>query len=356
MKRPSFLPKVTLIAAMASLITGSAVAASAQASQLSLADILIALRSKKVSLTDRNKILTEAIAARGTTFTLTPEIEKELAETGADKVLLDSIRQRPQIAKVNLIRPKPAEIKPTGQAVAPPTVQDVHFYENRAADSAAKGDLDAALVDYTKAVEIDASAVSVLMGRGRTYIAKRSFVLAIADFTKVIELDPKNAMAFAERAEANDKQGNASAALDDYKKAFELDPTIETAKAAVDRYNAEQAKLVKETQPASQPTAAPPPLPEFVDIGLISEARATKMVKPVYPSAAVHSGYGGQVVVEIELDASGNVTKAKAVSGNMFLRKVSEDAAAKSQFTPATIGRIPLKARARIIYDFIAKR
>ncbi|MEO6052158.1 MAG: hypothetical protein ABIP78_12625 [Pyrinomonadaceae bacterium] len=52
---------------------------------MSLADILIALRSKKATLPDRNKILTDAVQTKGTTFSMTPEIEKELAGTGADR-------------------------------------------------------------------------------------------------------------------------------------------------------------------------------------------------------------------------------------------------------------------------------
>src|SRR5687767_8666509 len=75
---------------LAFLFTALSHSARAQGNQLSLADILIGLRSKKVSLQDRNKILADAINTRGTTFSLTPEIEKELAVTGADRSLLDS--------------------------------------------------------------------------------------------------------------------------------------------------------------------------------------------------------------------------------------------------------------------------
>lgn len=332
----------------------------AQANQLSLADIIIALRSKKVTLTERNKILTEAIATRGTTFTLTPEIEKELTETGAAKALLDSIRQRPQVAKTASSRPLPIEPKPKAEPpksepVAPP-VQDAAFYETRAKENVAKGDLDAALVDFTKAVEMNGSAVSVLLGRGRTYVAKKSYVLAIADFTKAIELDPKNVNAFSERGAANEAQGNGGAALDDYRKALELDPTIEAAKSAVGRINAERAKLAEKTKPEPEPPAVPPVPPEYVDLGSIGETQATKMVKPIYSQGALRSGLGGQVVVEIEIDTKGNVTKAKAVSGNQFLRRPSEDAASRSTFKPAMIGGVPIKAKARIVYDFVAGR
>src|SRR4030095_6283037 len=71
----------------------------AQGSQLTLADILIGLRSKKATLPERNQILTDAVLARGTTFAITPEIEKELTTTGADKVLIDAIKKKAPAVK-----------------------------------------------------------------------------------------------------------------------------------------------------------------------------------------------------------------------------------------------------------------
>src|SRR5439155_9424865 len=79
-------------AAIAVMICVFSVSTFAQQSQLSLADFLIGLRSKKVTLEERNKILTEAAKVRGVTFALTPEIEKELENTGADKNLITAIR------------------------------------------------------------------------------------------------------------------------------------------------------------------------------------------------------------------------------------------------------------------------
>src|SRR5688500_6917100 len=70
----------------------------AQTPQLSLADLLIGLRSKKVSLQERNTILTEAVRQRGVTFTMTPEIEKELETTGASPTLVEAIRLKTAVA------------------------------------------------------------------------------------------------------------------------------------------------------------------------------------------------------------------------------------------------------------------
>jgi TonB family protein len=342
--------------------------ACSQGTQLSLADILIALRSKKASLPDRNKILTEAIATRGTTFALTPEIEKELSTTGATKTLLDSIRQRSQIAKISAADTKQrAEEKKTDPvapaAVAP--VPDFAFYEKRAGESVAKGEIDAAVVDYTKALEMNPASTNALSGRANCYIAKKAFVLGIADLTKIIELEGRNATAFADRGQAHEKNFEPDLALEDYKKAFELDPTIEVARTAVEKWKAkvqadENAKAAALAAAATKTEVSAKPAPnvaalEIVDLGTLTESQAIRMVKPAYPSLALQSHATGQVVLDVELDTEGNVTKAKIVSGPQFFRMASEDAARRSKFKPAMVGDKAVKATGRIVYNFVVK-
>src|SRR5580765_2318691 len=157
--------------------------------QLSLADILIALRSHKLTLPERNKILTDAVETRGTTFSITPEIEKELSVTGADKDLVAAIRKRSQIVKVSAV--VPAETKPKTDPVVVPPPPDFSFYEKRANASFAKGDTDAALTDYSKAIEMNSSSFGSLLGRASAYLKKGSFAQALADCSKMIELNPK---------------------------------------------------------------------------------------------------------------------------------------------------------------------
>ncbi|MEP6900393.1 MAG: hypothetical protein ABJA66_01510 [Actinomycetota bacterium] len=62
-------------------------------SKLTLADVLTGLKSTKVTLTQRNTLLTNAVWKRGVTFALTAEIEKELRATGANNTLIDAIRE-----------------------------------------------------------------------------------------------------------------------------------------------------------------------------------------------------------------------------------------------------------------------
>lgn len=366
MKRTSLTPLsktnprslvIGLFISAALMLSISTITAYAQGTQLDLADILIALRSKKLTLPERNKILTDAVIARGITFSLTPEIEKELSVTGADKGLLDSIRQKSPIVKVaSVVQSAPTETKPKPEPIATPAPPDFSFYEKRANDSRSKGDLDAALADYTKAIEMNGSAIGALLGRGSVYQEKSSDTQALADFTKAIEVNPKNAFGYARRGEVYEKKGDLDLASADYKKALEIDPANETAKAGSSRVEAERAKIAKKPEPVPAPTTTTTQaVPEFVDLGQLSESRAVKMVKPLYPQMAFGGEMGGKITVEVEIDTSGNVTSAKAVSGNPYLRKYSEDAARTSKFKPAQVGDKPVKAKGFIVYNFVRR-
>jgi protein TonB len=96
-------------------------------------------------------------------------------------------------------------------------------------------------------------------------------------------------------------------------------------------------------------------VPEVVDLGALSEAMATRMIKPVFPATAIQAGVSGQITVYVELDTEGNVTKVRTISGNPMLRQSSEDAARRSKFKPAMVSGKPTKAKGRIIDNFVPK-
>ena len=62
---------------------------------------------------------------------------------------------------------------------------------------------------------------------------------------------------------------------------------------------------------------------------------AVKRVEPVYPEAAKAAGAEGPVSVQIIIDEQGNVTSARAVSGNPLLQAAAVDAARQWVFKPA---------------------
>ena len=64
----------------------------------------------------------------------------------------------------------------------------------------------------------------------------------------------------------------------------------------------------------------------------ISFPKPTSLPKPPYPPAARAVRAGGDVMVEVKIDANGQVTSAQALSGHPLLRKASEAAAKESRF------------------------
>ncbi len=91
--------------------------------------------------------------------------------------------------------------------------------------------------------------------------------------------------------------------------------------------------------------------PKRVSLGVVN-GKATRLVMPMY------SGEGkatGAVNVVVTIDEAGNVTDAKAVSGNPLLRSASEEAARQSKFPPTVLSGQAVKATGVLVYNFVAK-
>lgn len=339
MNRPTFR---SLIAAFAILLAIGTTMTFAQNPPLSLADLLIGLRSKKVTIEERNQILTTAVKERGVTFAMSPEIEKELSATGADANLIAAVRAKSQPVKpVAVATPVPT---PT------PTPPDAAFFQKRADDHADKGEFDAAFNDYTRAVEMKGDDASLYVKRGRTLANLKSYDRSVKDFDKAIELNPKTAIAFLNRGASYEKLGDPQKALADYKKAAELDATNEAAKAEAKRLQDQFDKEEAARRAAEKPKVVVKP--EFLNLGALSNVNALRLVMPTYSALARQSRIEGKVTVEVELDAEGNVVAAEATSGHAMLRQAAEDAAKKSKFKPAAFNGEPIKAKGVVTYNF----
>ncbi len=326
-----------------------------QAQQLSLGDILIGLRSKKVTLEERNKILAGAVKERGITFALTPEIGKELAAGGADKELITAIEQKSQIIKISAV-----DVKPESPAVANPVPavpeQNAVFFHERANTAFVKGEFDSALADYTKVIDMKGADASVYINRGIIHANKNNLDRSIADFDRAIEIDPKDPKGFLHRGRSYEKVGNVQKALSDYEKALEADANNATAKANILRLKPEPAKT--EPAPATvddiiAKTSEPVKPPEVLEVGAMNSL-ATRLLIPVYPPLDRRMKIQGLVVVQISLDAEGKVTAVNATSGPKTLRAAAEDAARKSKFKPAKFNEVPIKSTGFISYNFKA--
>jgi TonB family protein len=349
-----------------------------QAVKLSLSDIIAALRSKKVSLAERNKLISEGVKTRGITFALNTELEKELRAAGAFNELVDAIRQKSPVIKTAAVSTPPKnEPKPVPVETPRPT-EDFAFYHNRANASFVLGEYDSAIADYSKAIELNSKVSTIFFSRAFAYFNKKNYARAISDFDKAIELDPKESMSYFKRGSALEKNGNLERALSDYQKAIELETGNELAKEAFERLQSQIPKpapappptIVQNVSETKKDVTMPADMQKIADDKKVAPSKektktssslqnvgafnsqAIKLVTPIYPLFEKQRRTEGLVTVEVVVDEEGKVVSAKAASGPPALRAVSEDAARRSKFKPVMIDNKPIRASGFINYNF----
>jgi len=101
-----------------------------------------------------------------------------------------------------------------------------------------------------------------------------------------------------------------------------------------------------------RPTPSGEPANRPVTVGILN-SRAVNLTKPAYPPIAKQMRAVGQVAVQVLVDESGNVTSAKAMSGNPLLRASAEAAARQSRFSPVRVDNQAVKATGVVLYNFI---
>src|SRR6266446_1705247 len=102
--------------------------------------------------------------------------------------------------------------------------------------------------------------------------------------------------------------------------------------------------------------AAPKPLPASPPVGgQVQPARLLKSVQPVYPAFARSSHTSGEVTVDALIDANGNVTDLKAVSGPPILRPAAMDAIRQWKYDPARLDGRPVAIHLSLTVRFRAE-
>jgi TonB family protein len=87
--------------------------------------------------------------------------------------------------------------------------------------------------------------------------------------------------------------------------------------------------------------------------GGVLNGRAVNLPPPVYPAIARQSHATGPVLVEVQIDESGRVISANAVSGNPLLTGAAVNAANAAKFSPTVISGRPVKVKGVITYNFV---
>ena len=87
-----------------------------------------------------------------------------------------------------------------------------------------KGQLDRAISEYTKALEINPKDAKAYIYRGGAYLGKGQYDQAISEYTKALEINPKDALAYYNRGFVYRDKGQYDEAISDYTKVLEINP------------------------------------------------------------------------------------------------------------------------------------
>ncbi len=107
-------------------------------------------------------------------------------------------------------------------------------YYNRAQAKRLKKDAAGAIADYTRAIELGSQNPAAYNNRGNARAENNDWDGAIADYTRAIELKPDYARAYYNRAVAKKANGDAAGAAADFKHAQELDPELVSKEPVAD--------------------------------------------------------------------------------------------------------------------------
>lgn len=109
---------------------------------------------------------------------------------------------------------------------------DAAAYAARAKVHLAKGSYDAAVTDFSAALEQTSdrkARVPLLIGRGHTLMVKGLFDEALGDLDEAIRINPKSASAYNHRGLVYRKKGDTARAIEEYTLAVSLNPVYALA-------------------------------------------------------------------------------------------------------------------------------
>src|SRR6266496_1509441 len=129
---------------------------------------------------------------------------------------------------------------PEDRQAGQPNLKEANGYNERGIAKGVKGDIDGAIADFTRAIELDPKYSKTYSNRGIAKEEKGDMDGAIADCTRAIKLDPRYAPAYSTRGLAKKNKGDLNEAITDYTRAVELDPKYVNA-----YYNRGLAKWAK---------------------------------------------------------------------------------------------------------------
>jgi TonB family protein len=136
-----------------------------------------------------------------------------------------------------------------------------------------------------------------------------------------------------------------------------LPPDDDELKQAQGRYTCllYESDKIKEADAYQKRLAEEHKTPATLISDQIINGKAISLPRPEYPSDAIRARAQGVVIVKVTIDEAGKVIQAQATCGSPYLRKASEEAAAKARFSPTFKDGQPVKVTGIITYRFMAR-
>jgi len=147
-------------------------------------------------------------------------------------------------------------------------------YGGRADAYRDRGELDRAVADYNRAIELDPDYADAYNGRGVAFEAKGDMDKAIAYYNRALELDPKFVRAYNGRGNAYRAKGELNSAIADYNRAIDLDPNYVYAysnRAAISEASGDLAKARADRRRAAELNSKDAESPRRVRIAKVDD-------------------------------------------------------------------------------------
>lgn len=154
----------------------------------------------------------------------------------AEALLAQSLQEHPKsivllgaMASVLQENGKPREASTIADNLIKLSARTAWEYNTLAGAYLLKGDVDAAIKNFSKAIEIDPTRAEFYDSRGLAYGRKQYYQKEIEDHTKAIEIDPNAAVAYMNRGVAYGYQKKYGNALKDYDQAVAINEELAMA-------------------------------------------------------------------------------------------------------------------------------
>ena len=113
--------------------------------------------------------------------------------------------------------------------------KDTVSYVNRAFEYVQKGEHAQSIVDYSKAIELDAGRLDAYQGRAWAYLKTGKAEQGLADAERALQMKPNDAQALDTRGHIYEALGRRDDAVADFRRALAIEPRMQGSREGLQR-------------------------------------------------------------------------------------------------------------------------